>query len=349
MDYREYERDMYRRDGYPEGWGRERRTVDYDPHGRVVERYRVRRDFEGYGGAPEPDRWRDRPLEDMRGPAHQHGRVEGGWRGWVGGEGFSPRHREGGWREHDERHEHRHGYRHEGWDRGFEDEWRGREPMGTVHREYGGREFREPPREFGGGYGRRDVGGQYGRTGDYPGYTGGRPVYQAPVRREPDWEERYQGDFGTGSSDDWGAPGWRDGYGGRGGRTRQVGYGQFGATPRPEGSFSGRGPRGYRRGDDRIREDVCDRLCDHPGIDAGEVDVSIRDGEVTLQGSVSDRWMKRMAEDVAEGVQGVRQVHNHLRVADHASEVTANPATRPPATATSTRAQGERTRTGSNV
>jgi hypothetical protein len=75
--------------------------------------------------------------------------------------------------------------------------------------------------------------------------------------------------------------------------------------------------------------------------------VSIRDGEVTLQGSVPDRRMKRMAEDVVEDVQGVRQVHNHLRVADSASEVTANPTTRP--TATSTRAQGERTRTGSNV
>jgi hypothetical protein len=208
--------------------------------------------------------------------------------------------------------------------------------MGTVHREYGGRELREPPRELG-GYGRRDFGG----------YAAGRPVYQAPARREPDWEERYRGDFGTGPSDDWGTPGWRDGYGGRGGRTRQVGYGQFGATPRAQGSFSGRGPRGYRRGDDRIREDVCDRLSDHPGIDAGEVDVSIRDGEVTLQGSVPDRWMKRMAEDVAEDVQGVRQVHNHLRVADYQSDVTANPATRP--TTTSTRGQGERTRTSSNV
>jgi hypothetical protein len=342
MDYREYERDMYRRDGYPEGWGRQRRSIDYDPHGRVIERYRARRDFEGYGGRPDPDRWRDRPVDDWRGDRGGQAPREGGWHGWVGGEGFAPRgHEAEYW-----------GRRDEGWGRGF-DEWRGREPMGTVHREYGGREFREPPRDFGsdrgfggGHWAAGEFGGDYGRYGEYPGYAGGRSPSHNFGRREPVWEGRYGGDFGPSYADE-GPPRWRDGYGGYGGGTRQVGYGQFGATPRPESSFTGRGPRGYRRGDDRIREDVCDRLSEHPGIDPSEVDVSIRDGEITLQGSVPDRWMKRMAEDVAEGVQGVRQVHNHLRTAEVEPEVQVNPATRP--TATQTRAQGERTRASTNV
>lgn len=337
MDYREYERDMYRRDGYPEGWGRERRGVDYDPHGRVIERYRVRRDFEGYGGRPEPDRWRDRPVDDWHHGGHA-GRVEGGWRGWVGGEGFAPRGHEPEY----------YGRRDEGvWERRHDDDWRG--PTGTVHREYGGRSFREPPpeigRHYGRGFGGRDFGSDRG-FGDYPGYTGGRPTHQELGRREPVWEGRYGGDFGPAYADDAGER-WRDGYGGPGGQTRQVGYGQFGATPRREGSFSGRGPRGYRRGDDRIREDVCDRLSEHPSIDAGEVDVSIRDGEITLQGTVPDRWMKRMAEDVAESVQGVRQVHNHLRVAAFDAEEQASPAARP--TTTPARAQGERTRASTNI
>src|SRR5688572_3987481 len=111
MDYREYERDMYRRDGYPEGWGRERRSIDYDPHGRVIERYRVRRDFEGFGGRPEPDRWRDRPVEGWHGGHGGHSGTEGGWRGWVGGEGFAPRGHEAEY----------YGRRDETWGRGFDE------------------------------------------------------------------------------------------------------------------------------------------------------------------------------------------------------------------------------------
>lgn len=81
------------------------------------------------------------------------------------------------------------------------------------------------------------------------------------------------------------------------------------------GRFAGLGPRGYRRADDRIREDVCDRLTDHPDVDASEVDVSVDDGVVTLAGSVPDRWQKRAAEDCAAEVSGVRDVQSRLRCA----------------------------------
>jgi hypothetical protein len=71
---------------------------------------------------------------------------------------------------------------------------------------------------------------------------------------------------------------------------------------------------GWQRTDERIREDVCGYLSAHPGIDTSNMQVSVSDGEVTLEGSVDDRFEKRMAEDLADAVPGVRDVHNRLRV-----------------------------------
>ena len=78
--------------------------------------------------------------------------------------------------------------------------------------------------------------------------------------------------------------------------------------------YAGRGPRGYQRTDDRIREDVCDRLTDDPRIDASDIEVHIKGGELTLAGSVRTREEKRLAEDLVERTSGVREVNNHLRV-----------------------------------
>jgi osmotically-inducible protein OsmY len=80
------------------------------------------------------------------------------------------------------------------------------------------------------------------------------------------------------------------------------------------GMFRGRGPKGYRRSDDRIREDINDRLTDNPFIDATEVEALVSNGEVTLTGSVDSRYAKRLAEDIAEEVSGVSHVQNNLRV-----------------------------------
>jgi hypothetical protein len=80
------------------------------------------------------------------------------------------------------------------------------------------------------------------------------------------------------------------------------------------GPHAGRGPRGYQRSDERIREDVCDVLCDHGHVDASEIEVTVQSGEVTLTGIVRERVQKRMAEDAVERVAGVRDVHNQLRV-----------------------------------
>lgn len=77
---------------------------------------------------------------------------------------------------------------------------------------------------------------------------------------------------------------------------------------------SGRGPKGYKRTDDRIREDVCDRLSQQYDVDATEVEVTVSNGEVTLTGTVSDRDQKFRIEHIADSVGGVSEVHNQVRV-----------------------------------
>ena len=55
-------------------------------------------------------------------------------------------------------------------------------------------------------------------------------------------------------------------------------------------------------------------MTDDPALDASEIVVEVIDGEVTLSGSVMSRDQKRLAEDVAESVSGVKDVTNQLRV-----------------------------------
>jgi osmotically-inducible protein OsmY len=81
-----------------------------------------------------------------------------------------------------------------------------------------------------------------------------------------------------------------------------------------EANHRGRGPKGYRRSDERIKEDVNDRLTDHPYLDASDIVVSVKQCEITLSGTVNDRTDKRVAEDIAESVSGVTNVQNNLRV-----------------------------------
>ena len=91
-------------------------------------------------------------------------------------------------------------------------------------------------------------------------------------------------------------------------------------TWRVPGPYVGRGPKGYQRSDERIREELSDRLTAHGLIDASDVELRVQGGEVTLTGFVDSREAKRAAEDVAEDVQGVREVHNLLRVRSHAGD-----------------------------
>jgi hypothetical protein len=123
---------------------------------------------------------------------------------------------------------------------------------------------------------------------------------------------------------------WENSYGGsarfdesQGGRQRQ----QF---EQDLGSYRGRGPRGYRRSDDRIREEVCECLTNDEYIDASDIEITVKDCEVTLSGTVDSRQAKRHAEDLAEQISGVRDVHNSLRVNREAgNELTSGQLERP--------------------
>ncbi len=87
------------------------------------------------------------------------------------------------------------------------------------------------------------------------------------------------------------------------------------------GEHRGRGPKGYRRSDERILHDINDRLTDDPYLDASEIEVSVLDGEATLAGFVFRREDKRRAEDLAERASGVTHVQNNLRLQPGATDM----------------------------
>lgn len=91
---------------------------------------------------------------------------------------------------------------------------------------------------------------------------------------------------------------------------------------RTEGTHRGKGPKGYKRSDERIREDINDRLSDDDNLDASEIEVDVKNGEVILSGTVTERSDKRRAEDVAESVSGVSNVENRIRISKSSSNST---------------------------
>jgi hypothetical protein len=87
-----------------------------------------------------------------------------------------------------------------------------------------------------------------------------------------------------------------------------------GDSSRPQGPFAGRGPRGYQRSDERIREDVCELLTHHGEIDASSMEVEVSRATVTLRGTAESGRIRRLVEELVEDVPGVRDVQNELRV-----------------------------------
>jgi BON domain len=164
-------------------------------------------------------------------------------------------------------------------------------------------DYRRERSEWSGGSRTADFGqrGDWGRQGSWGTY-GNRPSYDRDEGR---------GEYG----------GSNRGYGQYGGQNRTQHEGQYGGgmgsyaggLGGSEGRHAGRGPKNWQRSDDRIKEDINERLTDHPQIDATEIDIQVRNGEVTIGGSVEDRRVKRMVEDLVEGVSGVKEVHNQLR------------------------------------
>jgi hypothetical protein len=154
---------------------------------------------------------------------------------------------------------------------------------------------------------------------------GGSGMRYGQQRQHPDWGRRdweggemhgreRQGWEEYGNQPEHGRRDWneREGMTGQGWNQWNQ-WNQWGDR-RMEGRFAGRGPRSYKRSDDRIEEDINDRLTQHPMIDATDIEVGVQNGEVTLRGHVDHREARRMAEDVAESVSGVKDVTNQIKI-----------------------------------
>jgi osmotically-inducible protein OsmY len=177
-------------------------------------------------------------------------------------------------------------------------------------RDYG----RERERESGGfsRYGRESSGSQYER----PDWESERfnPYYESSWgggRRE--FSGGYGGGYGRGmgGGSSYGGPMYGSGPGyGAGAASFAGGMG----SPMSGQDYSGRGSKSYQRADERIRDEVHERLARHPAIDAQDIEVQAQNGEVTLTGNVVTRYEKRLSEELAEEVYGVRNVQNNIRV-----------------------------------
>lgn len=164
-----------------------------------------------------------------------------------------------------------------------------------------GREREWPQRDFGGDFDRDRSRSDYGYGSssdrDREGMRGYGSDYQSQGRQQgiaSDYpsQMRYQGSAGFGSGSEYGQASSLSG-------TRH---------------YIGKGPKGWKRSDERIVDDVCEILERNPMIDASNIEVAVKEGLVTLSGMVEDRRQKRLAEDLIESLSGVRDVHNELTV-----------------------------------
>jgi len=147
------------------------------------------------------------------------------------------------------------------------------------------------------------------------GYTGGQQQGHGSqsIAGQQRWGQQGMagGNYGSGMSP--GYSGYNEGgqQSGTQNRYGSQGYQGFGGQL----SHRGKGPSGYQRSDERIRELVCEALADDHNVDASNIDITVKSGEVILSGTVEDRQQKRMAEDCVEQVSGVKDVQNQIRVA----------------------------------
>ena len=124
----------------------------------------------------------------------------------------------------------------------------------------------------------------------------------------------YGGGFGTAPSSRASAAGSTGATGyAREGAWSDEGDWSFEQEGSRQESYRGRGPQGYTRSDERLRETICERLTDDPHIDASDIEVDVQQQRVTLRGSVDDRRTKYAVEDLVENA-GAREIDNELRV-----------------------------------
>jgi osmotically-inducible protein OsmY len=80
--------------------------------------------------------------------------------------------------------------------------------------------------------------------------------------------------------------------------------------------YRGVGPSNYKRSDERIREDLNERLTEAHDLDASGLSVEVEGGVATWRGRVPLRGRKHRAEDLADGCIGVTDIRNHIVVGD---------------------------------
>lgn len=162
--------------------------------------------------------------------------------------------------------------------------------------------------------------------------------YDAERERRPYGPGRHKGDYerrtasgGTGGYDyerGYGDAGRSEGRGPGSESEHETGHflrragervaswfgGGEGRREEDERSHRGKGPKGYKRADERVSEEAHERLTEDPWIDASEIAISVANGEVTLSGTVDNREAKHRAERIVEDITGVDHVQNNLRV-----------------------------------
>jgi osmotically-inducible protein OsmY len=77
-------------------------------------------------------------------------------------------------------------------------------------------------------------------------------------------------------------------------------------------NLRGRGPKGFELLDEKIYENVCEKLTRESYLDASDIEVHVYNGCVFLKGCVDSRRSKRLAELIIEDLPGVNDVINQL-------------------------------------
>ncbi len=202
-------------------------------------------------------------------------------------------------------------YRNERWnqDSGFDDDRR----YGNRSNDYSSRSM------YSNDYGQGQYGSQMGRNYSQRGQQNSgfseRDNYTNGMNQGTGSSNRDGNSYATGvnyGGGNWGAGSYGSGNSGSwGNNDNSMGVNREGYLA---GKHKGKGPKGYSRSDDRIKEDISDRLSDDSHIDASDIEVEVSNGVVSLSGTVESREIKRRAEDMVESISGVSNVENRLRV-----------------------------------
>jgi hypothetical protein len=163
---------------------------------------------------------------------------------------------------------------------------------------------------MGRGYGR-----DFGAAGRNQGFDGSHGQGYGGSLAPSDYRERFGGEaYGGGTA----AADYERSQGGRGGSFGGEGRSWMDlraeANMRSQGPHQGRGPQGWRRSDERVREEICERLTDDVLIDARGIEVEVREGVVTLSGEAVRPSDPTLASQIAHEVSGVKDVRVELTV-----------------------------------